>query len=307
MNKLDQPQEFNATASYLRPWSSTRSQLFIPDRFFKEICGHLGAHLAGGAHKVPRILGVQGPPGEGKTEMVNVTCAHLGCNTFCISGATLAGKHEGDAPRALLGIYAEARRAALSSGRPSVLIIDDIHLSVAALKETTGHTINSSLLVGALHELANDTQSLANSTPYARVPIIATGNDFSCLPETLTRPGRMKFFTWQPSWQEKAGMVLPIFGTRTPLERERLRWVIRQYHKQGRPLAFFVQLLHEYLAAGSPWPDDCDDILEAAAAFSQSADSALSRLDFPTLNRIARQLHRNRAQSFLRGGGNGHD
>jgi hypothetical protein len=65
---------------------------------------------------------------------------------------------------------------------------------------------------------------------HARVPIIMTANTFASLAGSLTRPGRMRFFTWQPTWPEKADMVLPIFGERTAIETIRLRRMLKSYH-----------------------------------------------------------------------------
>src|SRR5262249_23094073 len=119
------------------------------------------------------------------------------------------------------------------------------------------------------------------------------------LASSLVRPGRMRFFTWQPTWQEKASMAVPIFGARTCLERARLRRMVRHYHGEGQPLAFFVQLAHEYLASAAPWPTECSDILDASQPFSDATAAALAVLDFRVLRRLARQLHGAKAQSFL--------
>jgi hypothetical protein len=302
MNQPISAQEIESEASYLAPWARTRAEFVVPERFAVAIGTHLRANFAQqAATKAALILGVQGPPGEGKTEMVNVCCAHLGCNVFHLSAAAMSGKHEGDARQVLLRNVAKARRAVLTNDRPSVLLIDDMDRGVASLKDTTGHTINSGLLVGTLQDLANNVRTVAPCAPQARVPIVMTANSFAALTGSLVRPGRMHFFTWQPTWKEKADMALPLFGQRTPFESARLRRIVRWYHAKGEPLAFFVQLAHEYVGAAAPWPADCTDILRAAQAFAGLSERALGVLDFGVLRRLARELHRAKAQSFLQG------
>jgi hypothetical protein len=302
MNQQIAPQQLDAEASYMAPWSRSLSEFIVPDRFSTAVGQHLRANFAyrSARSKPALILAVQGAPGEGKTEMVNVCCAHLGCNVFHLSAAALSGKHEGDARQILLRNVATARRAELTNERPSVLVIDDMDRGVASLTDRTGHTINSSLLVGALQDLANDVHTISVAVPVSRVPIIMTANSFASLTGSLIRPGRMRFFTWDPTWREKAKMALPIFGRRTPVECMRLRRMVRWYHSKGEPLAFFVQLMHEYLGAAAPWPTNCSDILEAAKAFSGATEAALAVLDFRVLRLLARELHRAKARSFLR-------
>ena len=295
------PPPAGGEASFAEPWSPLRSHIHIPATFSVEVSRHLIVHLSSTRtrQRPPLILAIQGRPGDGKTEMVTECCVRVGCNTFCMSGAALSGKHEGDARVLLLKLIADARRRAIATERPSVLIIDDIDRSIAALSKNTGHTVNSALLIGALHDLANQVHSASDDMPLSRVPVVMTGNDFSTLPETLTRPGRTRFFSWCPTWREKADMALPLFGARNEKERKRLRWLVWRYHRRGQPLAFFVQLAGEYLAAATPLPGDCRDILEAAAYFARASQSALDHLDFSRLNRLARQLHRETARSFL--------
>ena len=44
--------------------------------------------------------------------------------------------------------------------------------------------------------------------PIHRVPIIATGNDFSTLYAPLVRDGRMEKFYWQPSHEDRLEDIL---------------------------------------------------------------------------------------------------
>jgi hypothetical protein len=46
-----------------------------------------------------------------------------------------------------------------------------------------------------------------------RVPIIATGNDFSTLYAPLIRDGRMDKFYWAPTFEDRVGVACGIFKT----------------------------------------------------------------------------------------------
>ncbi|MEK0189184.1 ribulose bisphosphate carboxylase small subunit, partial [Microcoleus anatoxicus] len=52
-----------------------------------------------------------------------------------------------------------------------------------------------------------------DSTPLHRVPIIVTGNDFTTLYAPLIRDGRMEKFYWEPSRDDKIGVVEGIFAS----------------------------------------------------------------------------------------------
>jgi hypothetical protein len=209
---------------------------------------------------------------------------------------TLSGKHEGDAHTVLLRVADEAKAVTLGNDRPSVLILDDIDRSVAARRSNTTYTINSELLVGTLQDLAND-HDFGSTINLLRLPIILTGNNFACLPETLVRPGRMRFFTWQPNWQEKFDILLPIVGDLSWIERRQLRELVRRYHGKGQPLAFFIDLLNSYVEQPSSLPSDCTDILQAA----QVADVAIADrpIKVAELRRLAEFMHHSKARSYL--------
>lgn len=304
MNRPTDLPQFRSVALYVPPWSRSRKSMFVPDAVFNTICNHLRGYFAPhlSRHKPPRLLGVQGPAGDGKTEMTTLICSHVGCNTLFAPAAALAGKHEGDACSALLHLLDDAKRVALTNDRPSVVILDDVDRSVAAACENTGRTINSELLVGALQDIAND-QGFIATAPHLRIPVILTGNNFTSLPQTLTRPGRMRLFAWQPSCRDKGDMWLRHFNTVSWLEEQRLRDIVRRYHARGEPLAFFVDLLHAYREQSAALCGDCVDILQAARSFDNSADNAITPLDFTILDRLARELHKNKARSFLAAGG----
>jgi hypothetical protein len=51
-----------------------------------------------------------------------------------------------------------------------------------------------------------------DDTPLHRVPIVVTGNDFATLYAPLVRDGRMEKFYWEPSREDKIGIVDGIFS-----------------------------------------------------------------------------------------------
>jgi len=62
-----------------------------------------------------------------------------------------------------------------------------------------------------------------------RVPIVATGNDFSTLYAPLIRDGRMEKFYWNPTREDRIGICAGIFRTiRSTKTMLRFSWTLFQ-------------------------------------------------------------------------------
>lgn len=297
------PRAMPTPGVYVAPWECRGTAIIIPNRFRRAVLDHLRRYYARAdrCQKPARMLAVQGPPGDGKTEMATEVCAAAGCNTFVVPGAALSGKHEGDAQVALKSMLDAAAKAALANGRPTVIVLDDLDRGVMSVDKNTGHTINSELLAGELQALANDAAFATTSSIY-RIPFVLTGNNFRCLPPTLMRPGRVRFFDWRPDAEEKSDMLMSLFEPGSEYEARGLRKLIRHYHAKGEPLAFFVDVLNAYRDEEYPLPIECTDILQAAAELDQIARVG-GPLDFRRLEDIAARLHHAKARSFVHPGG----
>ncbi|MCU0569553.1 MAG: ribulose bisphosphate carboxylase small subunit, partial [Oculatellaceae cyanobacterium Prado106] len=80
----------------------------------------------------------------------------------------------------------------------------------------TQYTVNTQLVNGTLMNIADNPTNVQlpgsyDSEPIQRIPIIVTGNDFATLYAPLIRDGRMEKFYWEPSRDDRIGIVSGIF------------------------------------------------------------------------------------------------
>lgn len=181
----------------------------IPSGFRREITLHLLLNELVGRDLVPLretplVLGVQGPPGVGKSWETQTVCAERGVTLYSISGSSLSGDFEGDSAESLLTAY---RVAATDDSSSVALLIDDLDTSPAGnFGEATTYTVNRQLLCGALMSLAD----LHDQSVPRRVPIIATANDLTRLYLPLTRHGRMSIYDYPLSVADLVSKAAPL-------------------------------------------------------------------------------------------------
>ena len=217
--------------------SHNRPDMQVPQglKFFvlRHIVRHYAPSMA--ATRPARFAVIQGPPGEGKTEGVRVTCSRYGVDVILVAASELAGETENAAAAALTRLGEVVHSIAEREDRPMVICLDDFDLSIAARLESTEYTVDSQLLTGALQHLA-DTGTLrtAQGCP---VPIVMTGNNFTPMRSSLLRPGRAVFFEHTLGFDEKCEIVGTIFGMS---DAKSVRALVSAHPKE--PIAFFVEL-----------------------------------------------------------------
>lgn len=193
----------------------------------------------------PLILAIQGSAGQGKSYQTRQICSLLDVYIVPISGALLSGSHEGDAFKLLEMMYINASIYKEEYQRSMMLLIEDFDLSVASPFANREYTVNSQLLVGFLMNLADNPTRCGTQTTH-RIPIILTGNNFQGLPEPLVRDGRVDFFDWEPSLEQKDEIVRSIFSSL--LAREELpniKKLVEAY--PNKPISFFAMLRNDIL------------------------------------------------------------
>lgn len=221
------------------PKGIQRDGVWIPKRFKDAILLHIAKNYTS-CLSPALILAIQGRAGEGKTFQTRETCSQLGIYVVPVSGALLSGRHEKDAVEVLQRVYVFASLVRHETRRMTVLLIDDFDLSVASTFGNRTYTVNSQLLSGFLMNLTDDPTRCGSETTY-RIPIIVTGNDFTALHTPLIRHGRMYFFDWKPTSEEKVSIVSTIFASvLKPKELPKLRNFVAAYLTQ--PISFFASL-----------------------------------------------------------------
>ncbi|MGF1512166.1 MAG: ribulose bisphosphate carboxylase small subunit [Elainellaceae cyanobacterium] len=166
--------------------------------------------------RVPLILGVHGRKGEGKTFQCELTFERMGIEVVHISGGELESPDAGDPARLLRLRYREAAELVRVRGRMAVVMINDLDAGAGRFDAGTQYTVNTQLVNATLMNIADNPTNVQlpgsyDENPIRRVPIIATGNDFSTLYAPLVRDGRMEKFYWQPDGGERLGIVGGIF------------------------------------------------------------------------------------------------
>ncbi len=146
----------------------------------------------------------------------------------------------GDPARLIRLRYRETAELIKVRGKMCVLMINDLDAGAGRFDEGTQYTVNTQLVNATLMNIADNPTDVQlpgsyDSTPLRRVPIIVTGNDFSTLYAPLIRDGRMEKFYWEPSRDDKVGIVGGIFepddffsALRSRIYDEQIRQFIHQ-------------------------------------------------------------------------------
>jgi hypothetical protein len=184
--------------------------MYVPGRFRDELSLHMVRNLRPTPDPgTALILGIHGPPGEGKTYQTEMILRDAGVQTILVSGGELESGEAGEPSRIVRDKYLQAG-VYRSNGIPAVLLLNDADAALGSWGEMTQYTVNTQNVVTELMHLADyPTRVEGQTTP--RVPIVITGNDFSRLYGPLCRPGRMNLFRWVLTDEERMPIVGPLF------------------------------------------------------------------------------------------------
>ena len=181
---------------------------YIPERFQQAVYLHLLKNTVfPNSCRVPLLLGIHGPSGEGKTYQCEACLKEIDAEFFLLSGGQLESENAGEPAQRLRRLYLEANRCLEQRKcNIAVILLNDIDTGVGNWGETVQYTVNRQTLFGELMHLVDYPTRVANRE-VRRIPIIITGNDFTKLYEPLVRAGRMTGFKWQPTTEEKIDIV----------------------------------------------------------------------------------------------------
>ncbi len=168
--------------------------------------------------RVPLILGIHGRKGEGKTFQCELVFRRMGFEPVMISGGELESPDAGDPSRLIRLRYREAAEQIRVRGEMCAIFINDLDAGAGRFDSNTQYTVNTQMVNATLMNIADNPTNVQlpgsyDSTPLHRVPIIVTGNDFTTLYAPLIRDGRMEKFYWEPSRDDKIGVVGGIFAS----------------------------------------------------------------------------------------------
>jgi len=240
MNQPTQPSK--PDFSVIPPKIKPRDNFYIPADLFDAIVLHIAKNSLGFL-QAPLMLILQGPKGEGKSAMTREVCSRIGVNVVALSGAMLSGVYEKEPILILRDAYLHASALWEVKNQLVVLLIDDLDTSIAAVHTERRYTVNTQLLNGALLYLCDDPYHVGEQ-PTQRIPVVATGNDFTTLHEPLTRHGRAQFYDWKPNLAVKVEIVRKMFdGFIVARELERIDQLVKHFNSSpSEPIAFYHAL-----------------------------------------------------------------
>ncbi|MFB4299973.1 AAA family ATPase [Actinomadura sp. NTSP31] len=182
----------------------------IAQRFSDAVGLHLIANFRPDVQPgTPLLLGIQGPPGEGKTYQAERILEDAGIHTVLLSGGELESPNAGAPAARMRAAYLEAGGYA-DAGTPAVVLLNDADAAIGSWGELTQYTVNTQNLITELMHLA-DYPARVEGRRVRRTPVILTGNDFTRLYAPLRRSGRMRIFSWRMQPAERASAVHSLF------------------------------------------------------------------------------------------------
>lgn len=201
-------------------------------------------HLFNNAHRhnenprPARFLNIQGRPGTGKSVTAADAASRQNYATLLLNASSVASENEGGAVDKLESTLGDAERYSSIHKHRIVIIADDFDLGIITADENTGKTINSNLVTQRL-------QALADTSEYrdhlgAPIPLIFTSNDFTHVRSSLFRDGRSRWFTHEPTLDEKIEVAVGLFKPRGLRERAHIEKLVRRYRNES--IAFWAAL-----------------------------------------------------------------
>lgn len=165
--------------------------------------------------KVPLILGIWGGKGQGKTFQCSLAYKKLGIAPIVMSAGELESGNAGEPAKLVRQRYREASDI-IKKGRMCSLFINDLDAGAGRMGGSTQYTVNNQMVNATLMNIADNPTNVQLPGNYQieeipRVPVVATGNDFSTLYAPLIRDGRMEKFYWNPTREDRVGVCMGIF------------------------------------------------------------------------------------------------
>ena len=227
----------NSLGHYVSPTFERAVTLHVVKNFMSELLS-----------PPPLMLGIQGPPGEGKTFQCELVLQKLGVASFLISGGQLENHQAGKPAELIRGTYVRAgRQLQTRDATPVAVVLNDVDTGIGDWGDLVQYTVNRQTVIGELMHLA-DYPARIGGERVQRVPIILTGNDFTKLYSPLTRYGRMQVFTWAPTIVEKVPIVSRMLSF---LEEVEVLHLLKELNEHSHaigvrgdlPISFYAGLL----------------------------------------------------------------
>merc|ERR1711966_619050 len=167
----------------------------------------------------------------------------LGISPIVMSAGELESGNAGEPAKLIRQRYREASDI-IKKGRMASLFINDLDAGAGRMGGTTQYTVNNQMVNATLMNIADNPTNVQlpgmyTNDPVPRVPVVATGNDFSTLYAPLIRDGRMEKFYWNTTREDRIGAALGIFKEDN-VTRQDIEMLVDQF--PGQSIDFFGAL-----------------------------------------------------------------
>lgn len=192
---------------------------------------------------MPLILGIWGGKGQGKTFQTDLVYRKMGVSPIVMSAGELESGNAGEPAKLVRQRYREASDV-IKKGTMCSLFINDLDAGAGRMGAGTQYTVNNQMVNATLMNIADNPTNVQLPGVYKkeeipRVPVIATGNDFSTLYAPLIRDGRMEKFYWNPSREDRIGVCGGIFKD-DPISIDDVAQLVDRF--PGQSIDFFGSL-----------------------------------------------------------------
>lgn len=234
-----------------------KNETFIVERFEKEIVLHALRVLYTSSNSASLILAIDGPAGEGKTYQCKLVLERMGIKVFSMSAGQFESKDAGEPAKLVKKTYEDAAKYMRdASTNAAALLIDDADVALGNWGENYQYTVNTQNVIGELMNLAD--APVKKEEP--RIPIFMTGNDLKRLYYPLRRSGRMNFFYWEPTQNEKLKMIYNLFNKFTIEDCKNLlddvNIICKESNLRQMPISFYSDL-ESYKYDDDLWKQYC--------------------------------------------------
>jgi len=223
---------------------NSHEDYYISPSFYNKMVLHITKNFMNIPRiKVPLILGIWGGKGQGKTFQSDLVYRKLGINPIVMSAGELESGNAGEPAKLVRQRYREASDI-IKKGTMSSLFINDLDAGAGRMGAGTQYTVNNQMVNATLMNIADNPTNVQLPGVYKkeeipRVPIVATGNDFSTLYAPLIRDGRMEKFYWNPTREDRIGICSGIFRD-DPINKDDVAVLVDTF--PGQSIDFFGSL-----------------------------------------------------------------
>jgi hypothetical protein len=221
-----------------------RLEWSIPTRFEERVFVHLIGNLLSLPH-FPLILGIHGPPGQGKSFQCAALFTTWGIMVRRVSGSQLESSAAGGPSRVLKDEYKRAGSVLNEQGTAPCLFIEDIDAGIGDFGRDVTYTVNRQNVSATLMNLC-DHPTILDGESVVRCPIVVTANRLDTLYGPLIRHQRMEKFYWEASLSEKTEIVTTVFSG--ILDQDDVQILLERFPNEN--ISFFSHVQSRYSAAG---------------------------------------------------------